>query len=180
MRNTTITPSGKPKLPYDRKTEAIKWLNSHLKSGGKIKIPSISQEKLQSLLFGKDPKRVLVGIDLGDKSGSTTFKVGYVKDHAVTLMDFSKALLEMKKGKKVSRISWQSTERFLSIPLYLGPKVMPDTKVCGKHNKKSAQQNNGLLTVDPYLSLHTPANHVQMGYLPTSEDLFAEDYYIVP
>ena len=180
MRNTTITPSGSPKLPYDKKTEAIKWLNDHLKKGGKIKIPSSSPEKLQSLLFGKDPKSVMVGIDLGDKSGSSTFKGGYVKGNHVILMDFSQALLEMKKGKKVSRLSWQFTDRFMSIPLYLGAKVVPDTKVWGKHNKKSAQENNGLLTVDPYISLHTQENHVQMGYLPTSEDLFAEDYYTVP
>lgn len=91
--------------------------------------------------------------------------------------DFSSALLLLKDGQRISRVAWQTPDTFLSVPLYQGEKEVPAPNIWGDHNITSAINNGGTLIVSKYVSLHTSDKKVIMGWTPTSEDLFASDYY---
>lgn len=99
---------------------------------------------------------------------------------AVELMDFGSAVRAMKKGLKVSRSMWGNIARnWVCIPLLDGPKVIPAQGIWGKPNAEYAESHGGTVKVIPYLTKMSAAGEIQMGWLPSFEDIVAEDWVVV-
>lgn len=94
-------------------------------------------------------------------------------------LTFSRALEAMRKGLKVCRKGWNSKDCWLSIPLVDGPKVISSRGIWGARNKDSLNENGQNATVMPYITRMDGKGRIVMGWIPTSIDMFSDDWIIV-
>lgn len=95
--------------------------------------------------------------------------------------DFSTALLFLKEEKKVMRKGWNGKNQFVVMmpALFLPPFNTQDTN--RKVNDRTAKHigEDTPLDSQPYLALFNAQGKWQPGWVPSQEDLFAEDWMVL-
>jgi|WetSurMetagenome_2_1015567.scaffolds.fasta_scaffold00947_2 hypothetical protein len=93
----------------------------------------------------------------------------------VTNLTFSQALEEAKGGAKIYRDGWNGKGQFLSMAP--AAKGVPYTSIWSKHCREFAsKQPEGVVNVAPSLTLKNAQGELVMGWVPSTGDLFAEDW----
>lgn len=90
---------------------------------------------------------------------------------------FSWALDRMKAGYKVARAGWNGKGMWISASP--GSPALPAEKFWNPHNRDFAVKNGGTADVEPYITMKTARDTIQMGWLATQSDMLAEDWQIV-
>lgn len=85
--------------------------------------------------------------------------------------DFSLALAELKKGKKLTRLGWNGKGMFVYYVPAASYPAMTDVA-------KSIQDGEGKVKYNPYLALKTVQGTISC-WIPSVMDLFAEDWMIM-
>lgn len=100
-----------------------------------------------------------------------------------TLMDFSSALLAIKRGNKVSRLSWLDGSRpnqpFLSLH---SPSPSTDFSETSSPHSPDCQGNNHTTMLGNKVLpciVKSDNSEITLGWLPSSEDLFASDFFCI-
>ena len=105
------------------------------------------------------------------------------------LLKFEEALVHAKEGKRLTRLKWNGNNLegdfnprmwVVVMPaLYLHPYNTQDTM--RKVNDRTAKHIGIDTPLDskPYFALFTPDKTWQPGWLPSQQDLFAEDYIVL-
>lgn len=90
-------------------------------------------------------------------------------------MTFSEALVLLKQGKTMKRLSWNG--KGMSVALQLGyPQGIP----CNKQTALTWGINEGdLFRCNPYFQIKQPDGSFSM-WIPSVGDLLAEDWAVVP
>lgn len=88
-------------------------------------------------------------------------------------LTFSEALEHAKKGLKVYRDGWNGKGQFLS---FVPGALVPADKIWSKHGRAHAEASGGLVWVAPSLTLKNAQGQLVMGWVPSTGDLFAEDW----
>lgn len=95
-------------------------------------------------------------------------------------MNFSEALILLKKENKMRRKGWKAPNQFVVMmpSLYLPPFNSQDTNK--KVNDRTAKWigENTPLDSQPYFALFNAQGKWQPGWVPSTGDLFAEDWEI--
>lgn len=93
-------------------------------------------------------------------------------------MNFSKTLELLKEEKKMRRKGWNTPNQFVVMmpPLYLPPYNTQDTNP--KVNDRTAKWigEDTPLDSQPYFALFNAQGKWQPGWVPSTGDLFAEDW----
>jgi len=89
-------------------------------------------------------------------------------------MDFSEALRELKKGKKIAREGWNGKEMWLC---YMPPVTIKEELVNGRSRKFLPEGHD--LECNGYIVMWTANNKWQPGWLASQTDMLAEDWNIV-
>lgn len=92
------------------------------------------------------------------------------------LHDFGWALAQMRNGKMVRRDGWNG--KGLWITISGGLANLPADKFWNPNNRAFAERNGGSADVDPYFTLKTAKNTIQMGWAPSGSDALATDWEI--
>lgn len=89
-------------------------------------------------------------------------------------LSFSSALTLLKQGKKLTRKGWNGKGQYV----VANPQVTPTeaSKIWNPHNRKHAESLGGSIGVLPYCTLKNAQDMLAMGWLPSTGDLFAEDW----
>lgn len=93
-------------------------------------------------------------------------------------LSFSAALELLKAGHKVARIGWNGKDQWLSISCPESKEV-PASGFWSPHNAEFAKNNGGSAKVAPCITLKTAQNTIAMGWIPSTGDLFANDWKLV-
>lgn len=110
-------------------------------------------------------------------SPKAVFENAYASTDA---MDFSGALLALKRGFKVARAGWNGKGMWVS--LSGAPKTcrsIPASGFWSKHNADFAEQNGGYAGVLPCFTMKTADDEILMGWLASQTDMLADDWMIV-
>ena len=91
-------------------------------------------------------------------------------------MNFSEALSHLKQGEKVARSGWNGKDQY--VVAQQGQEI-ESTYVWNPHNKAHAEKLGGWIKVAPYCTLKTAQDNLAMGWVPSTGDLFAEDWLIL-
>lgn len=96
-------------------------------------------------------------------------------------MNFGEALVHLKQEKKLARKGWNGKGQFVVMmpALYLPPFNALDTN--RKVNDRTAKHIgvDAPLDSQPYFALFNAQKKWQPGWIPSTGDLFAEDWVIV-
>lgn len=91
-------------------------------------------------------------------------------------MTFGRALEALKRGQRVTRVAW-----FEGMYLWLLPAAMVKAEWCREpHLKAVAEANGGEVEALGSIRQMTVEKKVLTGWLPAAEDLFAEDWVVLP
>lgn len=93
------------------------------------------------------------------------------------LMNFGFALEAMKNGHKVARTGWNGKGMY--VVAHNATMDVPADKIWNEHNRAHAESLGGSIKVAPYCVLKTAQDTLAMGWIPSTGDLFAEDWVIV-
>ena len=89
-------------------------------------------------------------------------------------IDFSAALREVKKGKKIARKGWNGKNMFV-----VYQKGYPNGIPCNKQTAEAWGMNEGdLFICNPYLQIKY-ANGSHSMWVPSINDVLADDWYII-
>lgn len=95
---------------------------------------------------------------------------------------FSAALICLKNGDAVARHGWNAGGQFVVMMprLYLPPFNTQDTS--RKVNDRTAKWigEDQPLDCQPYFALYNAQKKWQPGWVPSTSDLLAEDWYVIP
>lgn len=90
-------------------------------------------------------------------------------------VSFSRALMLLKDGKMVRRTCWVG-QRLSATTL---TNIVDAKDIWNVNNREFAtQQPDQQVGVTPYITMQTDDGMLSMGWVPTSEDLFADDWII--
>ena len=90
------------------------------------------------------------------------------------MMDFSDALRAVKEGKRIARAGWNGKGMFV-----VYQKGYPDGIPCNKQTAEAWGMNEGdLFICNPYLQIKC-ANGTHSMWVPSINDVLAEDWVIV-
>lgn len=93
------------------------------------------------------------------------------------MLSFSSALEALKGGKKVARSGWNGKDQYV---VAQAVSTTTDTsKIWNPHNKAHAEKLGGQIDVAPYCTLKTAQDTLAMGWVPSTGDLFANDWLIL-
>lgn len=81
------------------------------------------------------------------------------------------------EGFPITRAGWNGKNQFVSCQP--AEKLLSADKFWIPANKRAAEANGGEMGVSPYFSLKTAQNKIQMGWIPSSGDLFANDWVVL-
>lgn len=93
-------------------------------------------------------------------------------------LGFDAALYALKQGHKVSRIGWNASGQWLSVS-NLNTAEVPADRFWSPHNRAYAEQKGGTATVMPCITIKNAQGQIQMGWIPSQGDLFADDWVIL-
>ncbi|WP_228155367.1 DUF2829 domain-containing protein [Acinetobacter sp. ACNIH2] len=92
-------------------------------------------------------------------------------------LSFGDALIALKQGKKVARSGWNGKDQY--VVAQGESKQVESTYIWNPHNKAHAEKIGGYIDVAPYCTLKTAQDTLAMGWVPSTGDLFAEDWVVV-
>lgn len=93
--------------------------------------------------------------------------------------DFSAALSQLKTGACVSRHAWRQGERNKWLSMSNPESIeLPAERFWSEHNQKYAEIIGGKAYVLPSITEKTHGGCIQMGWTPSQEDMFANDWYV--
>jgi hypothetical protein len=92
-------------------------------------------------------------------------------------LSFSEALVALKTGKKVARSGWDGKDQYVVAQAITT--TTPSTSIWNTHNKAHAEKLGGKIDVSPYCTLKTTQDTLEMGWTPSTGDLFAEDWVVL-
>ena len=92
-------------------------------------------------------------------------------------LSFSAALEALKGGKKVARSGWNGKDQY--VVAQAQATKTEASKIWNPHNKAHAEKIGGQIDVAPYCTLKTAQDTLAMGWVPSTGDLFAEDWVIL-
>lgn len=90
---------------------------------------------------------------------------------------FSSALEALKAGRKVARSGWNGKDQY--VVAQAQTTTTEASKIWNPHNKAHAEKIGGQIDVAPYCTLKTAQDTLAMGWVPSTGDLFAEDWLIL-
>ena len=93
---------------------------------------------------------------------------------APTLLSFSDALELLKQGHKVARSGWNGKGMYV-VAQAQTTKTQAEN-IWNPHNKAHAETLGGQIDVAPYCTLKTAQDTLAMGWIPSTGDLFANDW----
>ncbi len=159
-------------------TEALQTLDQ----GKKVKLPEWIG------YWFKEDNKILVHTRIGEILDSP-----YLEDYKnrtdwqITdgLRDFGGALIPLKLGKLVTREKWNSLDKFLFIRPFdqINKEVIPNIKSLPSNVKDYISNKNPIYGNFPvnfteYICL-CDHNTIINGWIPTQEDILAEDWFII-
>lgn len=107
-------------------------------------------------------------------SPACVFEDAYRPNGSLT---FGDALTALKQGKKVARNGWNGKDQYVvAQPL---SKQVESTYIWNEHNKAHAEKIGGFIDVAPYCTLKTAQDTLAMGWVPSTGDLFANDWTVI-
>lgn len=92
-------------------------------------------------------------------------------------LTFSDALVALKHGEKVARAGWNGKDQY--VVAQAKATTTDAAKIWNPHNKAHAEKLGGRIDVAPYCTLKTAQDTLVMGWVPSTGDLFAEDWVIL-
>lgn len=92
-------------------------------------------------------------------------------------MGFSEALNALKQGEKVARQGWNGKDMY--VVAQHQTTTTESSKIWNPHNKAHAEKIGGKIDVAPYCTLKTAQDTLAMGWIPSTGDLFANDWLIL-
>lgn len=92
-------------------------------------------------------------------------------------LSFGDALAALKAGHKVARAGWNGKGQY--VVAQGASKQIEAAYIWNPHNKAHAEKLGGYIDVAPYCTLKTAQDSLAMGWVPSTGDLFAEDWEIV-
>ena len=91
-------------------------------------------------------------------------------------MDFGKAIVALKEGKKVARKGWNGKDMYL----WLMPATSVKAEWCKEpHLKALAEQNGGEIDALGTIRMLTADKKILTGWLASQTDILSEDWEIV-
>lgn len=90
-------------------------------------------------------------------------------------LSFADALGQLQKGVRVSRSNWVDIEWICSAA---SPAGLEADKFWNVHTRAQAEANGGTAPVNAYF-ISVSAGEIQMGWTPTQQDMFANDWYVL-
>lgn len=92
-------------------------------------------------------------------------------------LSFSAALEALKSGKQVARAGWNGKDQY--VVAQAQATTTEASKIWNPHNKAYAEKIGGQIDVAPYCTLKTAQDTLAMGWVPSTGDLFANDWVIL-
>ena len=93
-------------------------------------------------------------------------------------LGFDKALVTLKRGGRAAREGWNGKGMWVTASC-LNTNTVAAQNFWSEHNREYALGNGGTAEVPPCMTLRNAKGQIQMGWLPSQEDLFAEDWIIL-
>ena len=92
-------------------------------------------------------------------------------------LTFGDALAALKQGQKVARSGWNGKDQYVAAQAQ--KTTTEASKIWNPHNKAHAEKIGGQIDVAPYCTLKTAQDTLAMGWVPSTGDLFANDWIII-
>lgn len=92
-------------------------------------------------------------------------------------LTFGDALVALKHGQKVARSGWNGKDQY--VVAQSESKQIESTCIWNPHNKAHAEKIGGYIDVAAYCTLKTAQDTLAMGWVPSTGDLFAEDWVVL-
>lgn len=99
-------------------------------------------------------------------------------DFDIGFVSFSTAVEALKSGFRVQRQGWNGKDMWLSVS-NLSTATVYAENFWSPHNAFYAAENGGEAEVPPCITIKNAKGQIQMGWLPSQEDIFAEDWVIL-
>ena len=109
-------------------------------------------------------------------SPKDVFERSYKTPNLNSNLTFGEALEHLKKGARVARSGWNGKNQY--VVAQQGQEI-ESTYVWNPHNKAHAEKLGGWIEVAPYCTLKTAQDTLAMGWIPSTGDLFAEDWMVL-
>lgn len=91
-------------------------------------------------------------------------------------LSFSAALEALKSGKKVARSGWNGKDQYV---VAQAANEVESMYIWNPHNKAHAEKIGGFIKVAAYCTLKTAQDTLAIGWVPSTGDLFANDWVIL-
>lgn len=93
-------------------------------------------------------------------------------------MNFGQALDALLRGSRVRRAGWNGKGMWVAYSP--GALELPAEKFWARPNKRFAEQNGGVADVGASLNFKAADDIIEMGWRPTSRDMLANDWEVLP
>ncbi|WP_347455688.1 DUF2829 domain-containing protein [Acinetobacter thermotolerans] len=93
-------------------------------------------------------------------------------------LSFGQALAHLKGGYRVQREGWNGSNQWLSVS-NINSQDVPAERFWSPHNREYAERNGGSALVMPCITIKNAQGQIQMGWVPSQGDLFAEDWVVL-
>lgn len=92
---------------------------------------------------------------------------------------FEFALVAIKEGKRVARAGWNGRDQWVALSGSTEPREVAALNIWSPHARQFAEDNGGMVKVAPGLLLKNAQGVLVMGWVPSTGDLLADDWYIL-
>ena len=110
-------------------------------------------------------------------SPKDVFERSYKTPNLNSNLTFGEALEHLKKGARVARSGWNGKNQY--VVAQAKTTTTEAAKIWNTHNKAHAEKLGGQIDVAPYCTLKTAQDTLAMGWIPSTGDLFAEDWMVL-
>lgn len=93
---------------------------------------------------------------------------------------FEFALVAIKEGKRVARAGWNGKDQWVALSGPCEPREVLEVSFWSEHARAFAISQGGTAKVAPGLLLKNAQDLIVMGWVPSTGDLLATDWYILP
>ena len=93
---------------------------------------------------------------------------------------FEFALVAIKEGKRVVRAGWNGKDQWVALSGPCEPREVLEVSFWSEHSRAFAISQGGTAKVAPGLLLKNAQDQIVMGWVPSTGDLLATDWYILP
>lgn len=132
---------------------------------------------LELITVSGDEKQYESYLDLSSDQRQGLLGYGLYLKPSNSLMCFSDALKALKEGRKITRSGWNGKDMYVVAQTQTTKTKASD--IWNPHNKAHAAKLGGHIDVAPYCTLKTAQDTLAMGWIPSTGDLFAEDWVVV-